>query len=382
MAGLRVAMVTPFPEDPDRVVGGVAGVSRTLAPALVESGHCELTLVVPDHPRRASSEWNGCRIESVPGVRGPGFLTYWTIERRRIGRVLDELAPDVVHVQGVGGYGIGLRMPWVLTLHGIPELDALYSAMPFPTIRSRTLKRIERHARAQASRVISISPYLTEALPDLPENVAAIENPVAAPFFSIERREEPGTALFVGHIGPRKNTLGLIDGFAAAGVPTTRLWIAGAPETPEYGSLCRERAAALGVADRIEFLGNVPVDGVAELLSRASCLVLPSRQETAPLAIGEAMAAGVPVLAARRCGMPFMIEDGRSGLLFDPESREELAAAFRRIFSDDERRRAFGARARELALAHYAPEGVAKRTLEIYREVVDEAAGMRGRTPS
>ena len=101
-----------------------------------------------------------------------------------------------------------------------------------------------------------------------------------------------------------------------------------------------ERARAAGV--EAEFLGVVPHGQLPRHFRSADCFVLPSLSEGNPKALIEAMASGLPCAASARGGIPSMLEDGVTGLLFDPERVEDIAGAVSRLLAD----RPLGRRAR------------------------------------
>ena len=123
----------------------------------------------------------------------------------------------------------------------------------------------------------------------------------------------------------------------------------------------------------MRFVGSLPVDRVREALASAACLVLPSFQETAPLVVEEAMAAGVPALASNACGVPYMIEDGRTGLLFDPQRTESIAEKLDAVLSNADLRERMSTRAREVAEDRFRASRVARRTLDMYRVIAEGA---------
>jgi glycosyltransferase involved in cell wall biosynthesis len=85
------------------------------------------------------------------------------------------------------------------------------------------------------------------------------------------------------------------------------------------------------------------------------------------------MAAGVPVVTSNRCGMPYMVRDGESGLLVDPNDPDDIARRLRQLLNDDELRKSMGAKGREIALDRFAPAKVAKRTYDVYLRAISEA---------
>jgi glycosyltransferase involved in cell wall biosynthesis len=135
---------------------------------------------------------------------------------------------------------------------------------------------------------------------------------------------------------PQKNPVALAD--AIANVPNAHLLIAG--EGCLRGSLeGRERVHLLGVRD------DVP-----DLLAAGDIFALASHWEGFPLAIIEAMAAGLPVVATRVGGVPEIVEHGRTGLIVSPQNKRDLADALRTLTNDPNRRRDMGAAGRARSL--------------------------------
>lgn len=128
------------------------------------------------------------------------------------------------------------------------------------------------------------------------------------------------------------------------------LLIAGSGETRIE---IEEAIAQHDVADRVRLLGALPQHEVAELLASADIFVLPSvisqdgQMDGIPVALMEAMASGLPVVAAPISGIPELVEDGRSGLVIDATHPARIADALRRLMDDPELRRTMGAVGRE-----------------------------------
>jgi glycosyltransferase involved in cell wall biosynthesis len=146
----------------------------------------------------------------------------------------------------------------------------------------------------------------------------------------------------------------------AAAAPTAVLLMAGGGALE--GEL-RTRAAGL---DRVRLLGHR--DDVPRLLAAADAFVLPSRNEGLPLAVMEAQAAGLPVVATRAGGTPELIDDGVDGQLIAIGDRTSLAERLLRLAIDPDLRARLGAAARVRARS-YAPERLVRAHLALYRRV-------------
>jgi glycosyltransferase involved in cell wall biosynthesis len=171
--------------------------------------------------------------------------------------------------------------------------------------------------------------------------------------------------LYAGRLAPQKGVDVLIQ---AVGLSRSevRLRVAGAG--PEEEAL--RRVAADYAAGRVEFLGQLDADNLAEEMALARAVVVPSRwPENTPAVILEAFAAGTPVVAARVGGVPEMVTDGTEGFLFEAENVHELAGILELLASDARAARRYG-RAGQNRLEHeFSFKDHVGRLLQLYREV-------------
>jgi glycosyltransferase involved in cell wall biosynthesis len=101
----------------------------------------------------------------------------------------------------------------------------------------------------------------------------------------------------------------------------------------------------------------------------ADFFLLPSQQEGMPLAMLEAMAAGLPVVATRIGGVADILEDGKTGLLFDPGDIHLLAEHIVTLAASRKRREEMGSEARKIVEKHYRLSSACERYLDVYRAV-------------
>lgn len=146
----------------------------------------------------------------------------------------------------------------------------------------------------------------------------------------------------VGRLDPQKNPLGMIDAFAMAFGSEERgqLLLVGDGSLREA---CQQRAKELGVAGRVHLLG-VQTE-TADILAAADLFALASDWEGAPLAVMEAMAAGLPVAATAVGGVPELVADGETGLLSAPGDARALSSSLARLASEADLRQAMGSAA-------------------------------------
>ncbi len=153
-----------------------------------------------------------------------------------------------------------------------------------------------------------------------------------------ERRPEPGRVLFVGRLVEKKGVDVLLR--ALGDVPSSRLIVVG--DGPRRADL-ELQAAAAGLARRVVFRGQQPRAEVMAELARAAVVAIPSQvgaggdQDGTPVVLGEAMAAGVPVVVSDIGGLTDHVLDGRTGRVVPAGSAEALARALSDLLDHPER---------------------------------------------
>ncbi|MGD9630186.1 MAG: N-acetyl-alpha-D-glucosaminyl L-malate synthase BshA [Pyrinomonadaceae bacterium] len=154
--------------------------------------------------------------------------------------------------------------------------------------------------------------------------------------------------------------------------PKVRLIMAG--DGPERAAV-KHRAKVLGVEEDAIFVGKK--SNIADYLGVSDVFLLPSELESFGLAALEAQACELPVIATRIGGIPEVVNDGESGFLSDIGDVEKMAADTLRLLRDDEMRRTFGARGREISVQRYSTDVIIPQYIAFYEKVLGGT-----RTPS
>ncbi len=373
---LKVAIVTQFPLDPDRPVGGVEAVSVNLVRELAADTTLDIHVVTLNENLSTtdSRSWLNATLHFLPrppgsmlGVaRGPG--------RRSICAFLDTLRPDLVHAHDTYGLMVkGYPGARVFTVHGFIHGDTRISGSRFAALRAQLWKIVETGGWADQPNIISISPYVRELVSRHSRaRIRDIDNPVAREFFELNWHPQSHTVFSAAVISPRKNTLRLIEAchrLHARGLPV-QLRLAGPIVDTMYGERIKTYIDTHGLQSIVHLLGSLPSSAVRAELCRASLFALVSLEENSPMGIEEAMAVGLPVVSSNRCGMPYMIRHGMSGYLVDPDDADDIANALQRLLSCQQTRNELGAAGRRIAEERFHPAVVAAQTAEFYRELV------------
>lgn len=375
---MKVAIVTHFPKDPAIPRGGVEAVSVNLVKALAAFQDLDINVITLDNSLKTSTvfSWQGATLHRLPGPKGSALTTAIGQGRRQISQYLLNLAPDVVHAHDTYGLMVkGLSIPRVFTVHGFIYADTLLSRTKGAWLRSKIWQRVETSGWADQPHIISISPYVRERLAGITTGVIHdIDNPISESFFHIVRKERKGVIFSAAIISRRKNTLTLIKAFhkLLEDGYDGELRLAGPVVEPDYGRQLEEAISQWGLENKVIMLGQINAEQVHAELSIASAFALVSLEEGSPMGIEEAMAASVPILTSNRCGMPYMVRHGESGYLVNPLDVSDIARRLKQLLQNDDMRDLMGKCAHTIALDRFHPAKVARRTREIYLQVVEK----------
>jgi glycosyltransferase involved in cell wall biosynthesis len=180
--------------------------------------------------------------------------------------------------------------------------------------------------------------------------------------------------------GPLRNVETVLDSLVQLRSKGQRveLRLAGAlPPNSGYGRQVRIKVAKLSLASQVTFLGYLDPGSLAQEMCQANAFVSASFVENSPNSLCEAMAIGMPCIAPRTGGIPTLIDENVSGLLFDPRDSNALAVCLSRVFGEKERAEQMASEARKQAGARHNPDRVTGELLKAY----DSAAKWRTQQP-
>ena len=364
-------------------VNGAASFTSRLAAGLVGRGH-EVHVEAP-----AASRKHGTFIEEHEGANlvvhrvyswrwyphdWIRFVLPWR-SQAHAARILDEVKPDAVHIQShiVIGRGLarqaakrGIRV--IATNHFMPE--NLIEHTLLPRFLRNTAIRI---AWNDAEKTYHLCEAITtptrkaaeflEAATDL-IGVHAVSCGINARDYtpSFAKRTE-NRIVFVGRVTGEKHLDVLLKAVARLDPALdAKLDIVGGGDLMNH---LKRLAVELGVADRTTFTGYVSDDELKAAYTNATMFAIPSIAELQSIATMEAMASGLPIVAANAMALPHLVHDGENGYLFEPENVDDLAAKLTTVLTADE---AELTRMKKNSLKLIAPHDI-ERTLNVFESL-------------
>jgi glycosyltransferase involved in cell wall biosynthesis len=177
--------------------------------------------------------------------------------------------------------------------------------------------------------------------------------------------------LYVGRLTKRKGVDVLLKGIPAIKkvFPNLLLYIIGTgQQQDELKRLVKE----LNIEDNVKFLGFVSEEEKYSYYKSVDVCIVPSIDyDYAPVVLPEAMASERPIIASSVGGIPFMVEDGKTGLLVDPGNIEALAEKIIILLQNNELREKMGKAGKE-KIINFSWEVIAEQTVDVYKEVIKD----------
>ena len=346
--------------------GGIERHVEELSAELAARGHAVTVFVRPSYTD-ASGTHRGVRLRRMPSVATKHLdaITHTTL---CTAAVLGERF-DIIHYHAVGPALLSWVPRWagrrvVVTVHA-----ADWQRAKWGTLARWALRCGAYVARRAAHQIIAVSPALKTTFADARAPVTSIGNGVAhVPHRPIARLArfglQPGRyVLWMGRFTPEKRCEDLVRAFCGLELDA-QLVLGGEPgENAAYVKRLRADAAGDG---RVVFAGGLYGQDKAEALSNAGLFVLPSELEGMPLALLEAMAAGVPVVGSDIGPVLDVVTPGRTGQVYPVGDVAALRRAMDQAFRDRPRARAMAEAARLSLDRRYDWARIARQTEGVY----------------
>jgi N-acetyl-alpha-D-glucosaminyl L-malate synthase BshA len=266
----------------------------------------------------------------------------------------DRQVPFVTTLHGTDITLVGNDRSYLpITRFGIEQSDAVTAVSKY--LMLRTVEEFQIH------RPITVVPNFVDC---------NVYNRTADPPIRCRFSESDEAVLIhISNFRPLKRVEDVIATFAKVlkQCPSKLLMVGDGPERPKAEWL----AGTLGIADHVLFLGKQ--NDMAQLLSMADLLLLPSENESFGLVALEAMACEVPVIASNVGGIPEVVVHGEDGYLFPVGDSDGMSAACIDLIKNPARRLAMGQNARQHAQRDFCASKIVKRYEDLYQQTIISA---------
>lgn len=334
-------------------INGAASFISRLSAGLVERGH-EVHIAAPSY----SNKKRGAQLETHEGQQFTVHRIYswrwyphpwlrfalpWRIKQNSA-KILDLVKPDVMHFQSHIVIGRGMTIEGqkrnvrlIGTNHFMPENLLEYTLVIPPFLKNWAIKQAWKAADRSFGRAARVTTPTRKAAEYLEANtsvrdVLAISCGIDAHNYTpnLEPRTD-NLIVFLGRVVDEKQIDKLIRAFAKLDPALkAKLEIVGGGELE--GRL-KALAVTLGVAQNVTFTGYVEEDYLRNALTRATVFAMPSIAELQSISTMEAMASGLPIVAANAMALPHLVHDGENGFLFEPGNVDEFAEKLTRVLT-------------------------------------------------
>jgi len=319
--------------------------------------------------RRDVCEW-GQMFHVLPTSLSGRAATFYRADRKAIGELLDEIKADLVHGWGTEDvYGLAAvlsGLPNIVSMQGILSYYALKNRMP---ARSYLQAMLELFILWKAEKVTTESEWGRNVV--MKRNpfakVELVEYGVQQVFFQTKWQPEETKpfALFVGGISPRKGIQDLVGAFWDPKLLGKELVVIGGGEGMWTENLQKS------APPNIRWLGRKTAEETAQLMSKAWCLVLPTRADTSPNVVKEARVIGLPVITTRDGGQASYMMDSEDGYFVECGDINGLIGRLETVLRSFSKAKEMGDRGKKTFRELF----IAKRTGDGFMKMYKEESG-------
>jgi glycosyltransferase involved in cell wall biosynthesis len=301
------------------------------------------------------------------------------VQARNLARFLAWLpkAPRLVHVCAAAnptGLARDLILIAVLRASGRRSIAHIHHVTDLEQVqRSRSYRAALRLLDRLSAETVALAPSAAAWLDAAGVRARVVSNPVRIGRGDLRpsRRSATLHVAFVGTLSEEKGCFDLAAATAAARSSGADVYVtfAGKERRAGEAALLRLHCAHLGLGQAAQFVGHLRLPALRRLYRDADALCLPSYREGLPLAVLEAMAMGLPVVASPVGAVPDVVVDGVTGMLVKPGDVDALQSALSLLAADPKWAEALGAAGRATIAKTASAATIAERWHDLYREV-------------
>ncbi len=366
------------------IISGVVNCIDLMRSNLIKKGH-DVVLFAPEFPEYEDSEEHIYRYPSLSltnKVKFPLPITIFPIAEK----IMTSKKIDIIHchhpfVLGAEGakWAAKLNVPLFFTFHTQYEQYAHYIPLPSNIVKTVSKTVVSSYAK-KCSVIITPGTAIVEQLKGygIEENVVYMPNSIDLDSFSqpegksVREKYSIGSdeklLVYVGRMAQEKNIPFMIDAFKTikSKIPSRLMIIGEGPELEAFKNYAAEKE----LADAIIFPGRVEYNQIPAYYGASNLFIMTSTTEVKPLALLEAMAAGLPIVAVAACGVSDTVINGENGFL-TTEDRNEFSDTVIKVLADDALLAEMGRNSVKISKG-YSADALTDRLIGLYESAIDK----------
>jgi glycosyltransferase involved in cell wall biosynthesis len=261
----------------------------------------------------------------------------------------------------------------LLTIHGLTKNEVSFQRGMNYLIERFVGIPIENHILSRLANIIVVTPYDKKFIPNTKANIHTISNGIQNEYFNIKDNKKPNNLLFVGGIAPRKGILDLLKAMKIIIKKNNqvKLNIVGGIVSKEYFEIIHRYVKDNGLQEHVNYTGYLNDQDLREKYSECEIFVFPSHEESQGIVLLEAMACGKAIVASNIGGIPYVIKNEKTGLLFECGNIEELADKIITLLTNKELNEYIKINCVKDAIKYKWPK-IAEQTIKVYKELYED----------
>ncbi|AKB30500.1 Glycosyltransferase [Methanosarcina siciliae T4/M] len=373
----KVVLLGQYPIDPENISGGVEACILGIVNEFKKYPDIDLHIVtVQILKKNVYKNIEGISVHYLASPPFPRFLTVNTIDRYKVINKIKEINPDLVHghISNYGYYALKSGYPSIVTIHGIAKEEYNPQLRPsiLDSIRRKVHLPMEEFCLKNARILTTVSPYVMEKIESFCKgDVYVIPNGIRDEFFKIQSQEVGDRLLFIGGIEPRKGLLNIIKAveMICTKRDNIRLHIVGRIRKQGYYDSLVEYIKQNNLSSYVIFRGALDNEELKRELSECSIFVFPSKEESFGIVLAEAEACGKPIVTSNIGGIPYVVDNNRTGFLVEYGDVNSLADKILTLLENKNLRISMGIMGREKA-REFSNKSIAEKYYSLYQKAI------------
>ncbi|MEH6452231.1 MAG: N-acetyl-alpha-D-glucosaminyl L-malate synthase BshA [Psychromonas sp.] len=363
-------------------VGGSGLIATQLGLGLAERG-CEVHFISNIRPFKLGEESDNIFFHAVDGTNYPLFSDslYTFALTAKIVEVVGKFKLDIIHAHYSIPHSLCAYLACEISERKFPIITTIHGTDVTVVGQDKSLYPLNKFSINKSTKVTTVSHYQRGYIAshfDKNKPVEVIHNFIDLTVFTpdsanIEVRrkladDDQKIVMHVSNFRPLKNSKAVISSFniLLKKVKAKLVLLGSGPDIDLFKVRCEQ----LGILQHVHFMGDVT--HVEHYLANADCMIQPSYRESFSMVLLESMACGVPTVSSNVDGIPEVVEQGVTGLMFEPDDVLGMGDAMISILTDYKKQKTMGSAGRKRAARLFSPVDKIDQYLNCYQQAISQ----------